>query len=129
MADIGDPGVREQLREKYPQRGRELPARVERRRCVDGLGGLRDDLKSLDRGVAPGCGGLRNEFLKVLANKMTQEQMQLMEMFGVRYLGGGAARVVLLCLAECAVCGLVQDHDEGHSAPNWHQEPSGQVLP
>ena len=88
VADIGDPGVREQLREKYPQRGRELPARVERRRCVDGLGGLRDDLKSLDRGVAPGCGGLRNEFLKVLANKMTQEQMQLMEMFGVRYLGG-----------------------------------------
>ena len=88
VADINDPDIMEQLRQKYPQRGRVMPARVEKKKCVDGLGGLRDDLKSLDRGVAPGCGGLRNEFLKVLADKMTQEQMQLMETFGVKYLGG-----------------------------------------
>jgi hypothetical protein len=55
---------------------------------VEGLGGLREDLSNLERGIAPGCGGLRNEFLKVLALKMSQEQMQLLEQFGVKYLNG-----------------------------------------
>ena len=77
VADINDPVIMEQIREKYPQRGRGLTVRVEKRLCVEGLGGLREDLQSLERGVAPGCGGLRNEFLKVLADKMSPEQIYL----------------------------------------------------
>ena len=88
VASIQDPAVMEQIREKYPERGREAPVRVEKRQCVEGLGGLREDLQNLERGVAPGCGGLRNEFLKVLADKMSPEQMSLMESFGVNYLNG-----------------------------------------
>ena len=43
---------------------------TQNRQCVEGLGGLREDLKNLERGVSPGCGGLRNEFIMVLADKM-----------------------------------------------------------
>ena len=97
VADIADPAIKEQIRQKYPERGRVCPPRVEKRQCVEGLGGLRDDLSNLERGVAPGCGGLRNEFLTVLGLKMNQEQMQLMEQFGVKYLNGDLPE----CLAEC----------------------------
>lgn len=86
VANIQEPVIMEQIREKYPDRGRDTPVRVEKRQCVEGLGGLREDLQNLERGVAPGCGGLRNEFLKVLADKMSAEQMQLLESFGVNYL-------------------------------------------
>ena len=88
VANIQEPVIMEQIREKYPDRGRDTPVRVEKRQCVEGLGGLREDLQNLERGVAPGCGGLRNEFLKVLADKMSAEQMQLLESFGVNYLNG-----------------------------------------
>ena len=48
--------VIEQMRSKYPERGRRMPARVERKQCVDGLGGLREDLKGLERGVVQAQG-------------------------------------------------------------------------
>ena len=54
VADIADPAIKEQIRQKYPERGRVCPPRVEKRQCVEGLGGLRDDLSNLERGVAPG---------------------------------------------------------------------------
>ena len=42
----------------------------------------------LKRGVAPGTGGLRNEHLKVLAEKMSREQMYLVQNFAMRYVCG-----------------------------------------
>ena len=41
VANIEDPVIMEQIREKYPERGRDIPGRVEKRQCVEGLGGLR----------------------------------------------------------------------------------------
>ena len=87
VADSSDPAGRQQLQDKHPARSRELP-RVERGQCVEGFGGLREDLKGLEDGVAPGTGGLRNEYLKILADKMSGEQMQLMEAFGMKYVNG-----------------------------------------
>ena len=42
----------------------------------------------LQREVAPGAGGLRTEFLKILAEKMSPDQMLLLEAFGLKYLSG-----------------------------------------
>ena len=61
---------------------------MERVQCVEGFGGLREDLKGLEDGVAPGTGGLRNEYLKILADKMTGEQMLLLEAFVMKYVNG-----------------------------------------
>ena len=51
VANIADPVIMEQIRQKYPERGRACPPRVEKRQCVEGLGGLREDLSNLERGI------------------------------------------------------------------------------
>ena len=55
---------------------------------VESLKGLRDSLLALRKGVSPGTGGLRPEFLKALAEVMDPTQMSLLEDFGMRYLRG-----------------------------------------
>ena len=47
-----------------------------------------ESLSQLKGGVAPGSGGLRPDFLVVLAEKMEREQMELFEEFGLKYLQG-----------------------------------------
>ena len=39
-------------------------------------------------GKSPGTGGMRPEYLKVLAEEMTNEQFHLLESFGMKYLCG-----------------------------------------
>ena len=74
-----DQAVIEQMRRGNPDRRRRLTVRVEKKQCVNGLGGFRDDLKELESGVLPRTGGLRKEYLEKLTEKMTQEQMELLE--------------------------------------------------
>ena len=38
--------------------------------------------------MSPGTGGLRAEFLTVLGEKMNDEQMEMLQSFGMRYLNG-----------------------------------------
>ena len=63
-----------------------MPVRGEQKQCLDGLGGLKDDLKGLERSVAPRIGGLRNQYLVVLTEKITHYQMELLESNGRKYL-------------------------------------------
>ena len=42
----------------------------------------------LEHGVSPGTGGLRAEYLTVLAEQLEEEDMLLLEEFGMKYLGG-----------------------------------------
>ena len=72
VANMSDPAVIEQMRRRNPYRKRRLPVTGEKKQCLDGLGGLKDDLKGLERSVAPRIGGLRNQYLVVLTEKMTQ---------------------------------------------------------
>ena len=88
IGNIADPDILSQLKEKYPSRGRELPLRVEKGQAVDNLKGLRENLAQLKGGVSPGSGGLRPEYLVVLAEKMEREEMELLEEFGMKYLQG-----------------------------------------
>ena len=70
---MSDPAVIEQMMRRYPFRKRRLPVTGEKKQCLDGPGGLKDDLKGLERSVAPRIGGLRNQYLlMVLTKKMTQ---------------------------------------------------------
>ena len=88
VADINDQAVRDQLSAKYPARGRELPDTVMKGSPVPNLKGLRDALLRLDKGVSPGTGGLRPEFLITLAEVMDGDKMSLLEEFCMRYLQG-----------------------------------------
>ena len=83
---VSDTAVIEQKRRKFLYRKMRLPVRVENKQCVEGLDWMRDDLKGLERGVAPGTAGLRNEYLVVLTEKMIQRQMDLLESYGRKYL-------------------------------------------
>ena len=89
VADITDPVVMAALREKYPPRHRELPDTVTRGNCVDSLSCLRESLLALKTGVSPGTGGLRGEFLICLAEVWEDEEMELLEQFGLLFLNGG----------------------------------------
>ena len=88
LANVEDPGVMEQLQAKYPDRKRDLPSHVTKASPVEHLRGLRESLLALKKGVSPGCGGLRPEFLTTLAMMMDPAQMMLLEDFGMRYLQG-----------------------------------------
>ena len=77
-----------QVKLKYPNRGRPLPENVSWGRPVESLNCLRESLLQLERGKSPGAGGLRSEFLIVLGEMMTNNQMELFEHFGMKYLCG-----------------------------------------
>ena len=87
VANMSDPTmIKRMRRRRYPYMKSRLPVRGEKKQCLYGLGGLKDDLKELKRGVAPMIGGLRNQYLVVLTKKMTQCQMELLESNGRKYL-------------------------------------------
>ena len=89
VAAVSDPAVLAQLKAKYPSRGMPLPERVTRGQAVDSLRGLREALLGLEPGISPGTGGLRAEYLIVLAERMEDEDMSRLENFGMKYLSGG----------------------------------------
>ena len=88
VASVNDPSVLVQLQAKYPARGQPLPQRVTRGQAVDSLNGLRESLLGLEPGISPGTGGLRSEYLMVLAERMEDEDMDRLEDFGMKYING-----------------------------------------
>ena len=89
VADIEEPGVKEQLLSKHPPRGMDLPERVPRGSPVANLRGLKKAMLALRRLGSPGTGGLRPEYLHTLAKGMEPGQLLLLEDLGLRYLNGG----------------------------------------
>ena len=85
---MNDPTVKAAPKAKYPARGRDLPDRVTKGECLDGLPGLRESLLQLSPGVAPGFGGLKNEHLICLGKNWEEGQLGWLEMFGIHYLNG-----------------------------------------
>ena len=88
LAPMSDSVVRQQMAAKYPPREADLPDRVYRGEAVSNLRGLREGLKSLRKRRAPGAGGLRPEFLRVVGERMDGEQMKLLEDWSRRFLQG-----------------------------------------
>ena len=86
LANAQDPEVQDLLRVKYPPRVRDLPETVVRGQAVESLRGLREALVKLQRGVAPGCGGCRNEYLSLLGERLEEGDMQLFEEWGMAYI-------------------------------------------
>ena len=67
VASLDDESVQEKVLAKYPERKKELPSHVPKSAPLENLKGLQDALLSLRRGVSPGTGCLRTEYLKALA--------------------------------------------------------------
>jgi hypothetical protein len=88
VASVEDPAVLAMLESKYPSRGRPLPDKVTREQCVDNLAGLRESLLALEPGISPGTGGMKSEYLTVLAQRLEDQEMELLEEFGMKYLKG-----------------------------------------
>ena len=86
VASMDDPETKAALRKKYKPRSRDLPQNVSQGKCVDSLAGLREFMLSLEQGVSPGTGGMRNEYIICLAEVWGPEEMAMMEEFGMRYL-------------------------------------------
>ena len=76
------------LESKYPSRGQPLPDKVTRGQCVDNLAGLRESLLALEPGISPGTGGMKSEYLTLLAQRLEDQEMELLEEFGMKYLKG-----------------------------------------
>ena len=88
LANMSDPAVMAQVKAKYPTSGWPLPVSVPKGQPVENLRGLRDRLKGLLPGLSPGCGGMRPEYLRVIGQEMEEEDMLLLEEFGLCYLRG-----------------------------------------
>ena len=88
IGNMEDLEVFAQMEAKYPERGHPLPTSVSKGQCVDNLRGLRGVLLDLQAGISPGTGGMRPEYLTCLAEVWGEEQMGLMEQFGMKYLTG-----------------------------------------
>ena len=86
VASLESPATMATLRAKYPARARPLPASVTKGQCVDNLGGLKEAMLGLERGVSSGPGGLRNEHLVTLAEGWGEEEMERLQEFGLLYL-------------------------------------------
>ena len=56
---------------------------------LDNLAGLRESLLELEPGISQGTGGKKAEYLAVLAQRMEDQDMELLEEFGIKYLKGG----------------------------------------
>ena len=76
------------LKAKYPTRSYPMPASVSKGQVVDNLAGLKDSLLSLEKGVSPGTGGCRPEYLTTLAEMWDEPDMNRLEEFGLSYLNG-----------------------------------------
>ena len=82
-----DPSVIEQLRRKFPDKKRELPNTVPKHKPIDSFVDLRANLLLLPLSVGPGSGALRNEYLVALGERMSNEEIKLLEKFGLAYTG------------------------------------------
>ena len=88
LGDLNKPEVKNQLIKKFPPRTRPLPSSVAKIKPIDSFKDLRGSLLSLDPGTAPGAGGLRNEYLTALGERMEDEDMNQFEQFGLTYTAG-----------------------------------------
>ena len=113
IADMKDEGVRAALSAKYPARGRPLPDTVRKDSPVSNLAGLKDSLLKLEKGVSPGSGGLRPEFLRTIAEVMDEQQMGLLQSFGMRYLDGLLPAWFYAVFPSCQTVPLLKDSEGG----------------
>ena len=88
LGNSEDPAVLEQLRQKFPPRTDPLPDSVIRTEPIDSFRDLRHSFLSLLPGVSPGSGGLRNEYLIALWERLEDREIKLIEELGLEYLAG-----------------------------------------
>ena len=90
VASLENRRVKASMEAKYPDRGKEMPARVSKGQCVDTMRTLREPLLALKRGVAPGTGQLRPEFLITLAEVWEEgcSTWDMLDNFAMRHVGG-----------------------------------------
>ena len=88
LGDIKDPATKAQLTEKFPARKRPLPNSVQKIKPIDSFKDIKRSLLSLNPGTAPGAGGLRNEYLIALGERMEDSELKLLEDLGLAYSAG-----------------------------------------
>ena len=88
VADVQDSSVLDQLKAKFPIRRNSLPISVPKVSPIDSFTGLRQSLLALEPGKSPGSGGMRPEYLVALSERMEEEELRLLEEFGLAYTAG-----------------------------------------
>ena len=123
VGDIKDQLVMQQLSAKYPVRGKELPDTVRKESPVPNMSGLKDALLKLEKGVSPGTGGLRSEFLITLAEVMDADKMSLLEEFSIRYLNGDLPSWFYSVFPTCQTVPLYKTSDMDQIRPIGIKNP------
>ena len=111
VAPAGDPMVQQQLLAKYPARSRPLPVSVTLGQPVEHMRGLREALASLQRGISPGAGGCRAEYLSKLAEQLEAQDMARLEHLGMAYVGGKLPKWIYAVFQTCKAVALYKTED------------------
>ena len=77
VGDCNDPAIQAQLRDKFPPRSHPLPDTVSKCQPIDSFSNLSESLLSLQPGVSPGSGGLQNEYLLALEERISDGEVKL----------------------------------------------------
>ena len=85
LGDISDQALKDQLSEKFPPRQRPVQETVPNIKPIDSFKNMRRSLLSLNPGTAAGSGGLKNEYLIALGERMEESEIKLLEEFGLAY--------------------------------------------
>ena len=88
LGDLNLPQVKNQLSLKFPGRKQALPKAVPKINPIDHFIDLRASLLSTTSGTAPGAGGIRNEFLQALGERLEDSEIKLLEEFGLAFVVG-----------------------------------------
>ena len=88
VADIRDPAILQQLRDKFPNRQDDLPAMVPHTSAIDSFPDLREKLLALEPSKSPGSGGCKPEYLTALGERMEDSEIGLLEDFCLAYTSG-----------------------------------------
>ena len=86
IAIHADPNVKDQLQAKFPPKKKELQQTVKKLSPIDQFKNLRGTLLSIPGAVAPGSGGLWNEFLLALGERMQDDEMKWLDGLGIAYI-------------------------------------------
>ena len=86
IASMDDVVVRQEMRNKFPARKRDLPRRVVKEEAVRDLADLRNALLDIDTATSAGSGGFQTSYLECLGRNLSKEGMDALQKLGMLYL-------------------------------------------
>ena len=88
ITDSHDEKVKAELQEKFKPRQHAMPLSMKRVKPIQSFWSWKESLLSQEPGKSPGCGGMRPEYLTAFGEGLDDEELQLLEQFGLPCING-----------------------------------------